>query len=165
MSICVLPACMSAWGCQIPWNWSYRQVWTATWVLGIEPGSSGGAACVLNHWAISWAPKFLNDIQTPYNVFVPVKQVQLHIKKSERMLSVVAANRLPLLGNYWRLIESSSAGNKISSRISVVLLVAHWENCIFNDSAVIAQIMLSCMLTHQSETHGEFTIIATDTQS
>jgi hypothetical protein len=27
-------------------------------ILGIEPGSSGRVACVLNHWAISPAPNF-----------------------------------------------------------------------------------------------------------
>jgi hypothetical protein len=26
MCIDVLPACMSVWGCQIHWNWSYRQL-------------------------------------------------------------------------------------------------------------------------------------------
>lgn len=25
-------------GCQIPWNWSYRQLWAATWVLQINLG-------------------------------------------------------------------------------------------------------------------------------
>ena len=48
---------------QISWNWSYRQVWAAIWVLGLEPGSSGRAASALNHWAISPAPDMpdLND--------------------------------------------------------------------------------------------------------
>jgi len=27
------------WGCQIPWHWSYRQLWAAMWVLEIEPRS------------------------------------------------------------------------------------------------------------------------------
>lgn len=26
--------------CQIPWNWSYGQLWTTIWVLRIEPNSS-----------------------------------------------------------------------------------------------------------------------------
>ena len=29
------------WGCHIPWNWSYRKLWAAIWVLGVEPRSSG----------------------------------------------------------------------------------------------------------------------------
>lgn len=37
-------------------NWSYRQMWAAMWVLGIEPRSSEGAANALNHWDISPAP-------------------------------------------------------------------------------------------------------------
>jgi len=49
-------ACISVWRCQIPWDWSYRQLWAAMWLLGIEPGSSGGAA--LNHWAISSIPSY-----------------------------------------------------------------------------------------------------------
>ncbi|KAL6086523.1 hypothetical protein STEG23_035519 [Scotinomys teguina] len=32
----------------IPWNWSYRQLPAAVWVLGIEPASSGRAASALN---------------------------------------------------------------------------------------------------------------------
>ena len=32
------------WEGQILWNWSYRRLWAATWVLGIEPGSSARAA-------------------------------------------------------------------------------------------------------------------------
>jgi len=39
-----------------PWNWSYRWLWISMWVLGTEPGSSGGTASVLIHWAISSAP-------------------------------------------------------------------------------------------------------------
>jgi hypothetical protein len=38
MYIGVLPACLSVWGHQILWNWSYRQVWAAMWVLELNPG-------------------------------------------------------------------------------------------------------------------------------
>ena len=48
MCISVLPSCVSVWGCQIPWNWSYRQLWAAMWMLGIEPGSSDRAVFALN---------------------------------------------------------------------------------------------------------------------
>ena len=48
----VLPACMSVWGYQIPWNRRYRQLWAASWLLGIKPWSSERAASALNHWAI-----------------------------------------------------------------------------------------------------------------
>ena len=57
--LCALVFCLHTclcWGCQIPWNWTYRQVWAAMWVLGIEPGFSGRAVSVLNLWAISPAP-------------------------------------------------------------------------------------------------------------
>lgn len=37
-------------GSQIPWNWSYRQLWATMWVLELEPGCS---TSVLNSWAIS----------------------------------------------------------------------------------------------------------------
>jgi hypothetical protein len=40
--------CASVWGYQIPWNWSYRQVWGATWLLWMKPRSSGRAASALN---------------------------------------------------------------------------------------------------------------------
>lgn len=49
----VLPASMSVWGYQVPWNRSYSHLWATTWVLGIEPWSSERAANALNHWAIS----------------------------------------------------------------------------------------------------------------
>ena len=52
MHIGGLTECMSVWG-QIPWNWSYRQLWVAMWMLGIESRFSGRAACALNYWAIS----------------------------------------------------------------------------------------------------------------
>lgn len=33
-----------------PWNWSYRRLWAAIWVLGIDPGSSGKAtSSLLSH--------------------------------------------------------------------------------------------------------------------
>lgn len=30
--------------CQTLWSWNYRQLWAATWVLGIRPASPVGAA-------------------------------------------------------------------------------------------------------------------------
>lgn len=47
MCIGVLPTGMSVRRCQIPRNWSYRQLRAAVWVPGIEPGSSGRSASVL----------------------------------------------------------------------------------------------------------------------
>lgn len=35
--------------CQIPCNWSYRQLCATMWVLGINPGSSRSAPSVLTH--------------------------------------------------------------------------------------------------------------------
>jgi hypothetical protein len=49
MCIGVLPACMLVGGCQIPRNWSYRQLQAAMWVLGIELRISGRAVSVLNY--------------------------------------------------------------------------------------------------------------------
>ena len=47
-------------GCQVPWNWTYRQLCAAIWVLGMEARSSGRAASALNCWVISPVPgKFL----------------------------------------------------------------------------------------------------------
>lgn len=37
MFIGVLSACMSVWGYQKPWNYSYRQMRDAMWVVGLEP--------------------------------------------------------------------------------------------------------------------------------
>ena len=43
-----------AWrGHQVPWNWSYRQLWAAMWVLGIEPRPFRRATNTLNCWTIS----------------------------------------------------------------------------------------------------------------
>jgi hypothetical protein len=43
-------------GCQMPWGWSYRWLWTAKCMLGIEHGSPGRAVSAPSHWAISPAP-------------------------------------------------------------------------------------------------------------
>lgn len=51
--IAILPACMSLWGCQPLWNWTHQQLWAATWLLGIEPGSSRRTITALNPWAFS----------------------------------------------------------------------------------------------------------------
>lgn len=40
-----LPSCVRAWWPQtqnscIAWNWSYRQLWAAIWLLGLKPRTS-----------------------------------------------------------------------------------------------------------------------------
>jgi hypothetical protein len=45
-------------GYQISCNWSYRQVWAAMWLLGIEPKSSRKAGSALNIWDLSPVPDF-----------------------------------------------------------------------------------------------------------
>lgn len=52
MYIGVSPACISIWGCQNPWNLSYRQLW----VLGIEPRSFGRTASALNLLSYLFSP-------------------------------------------------------------------------------------------------------------
>lgn len=37
---------------QILWNWSLKQSWAATWLLGMEVGFSRRAASVLHSWTI-----------------------------------------------------------------------------------------------------------------
>jgi hypothetical protein len=64
MHWCYLPACMSVWGCQVPCNWSERQLWATMWVLGIEPWSSRRAVSTLNQWTIS--PAHVYDILKEY---------------------------------------------------------------------------------------------------
>jgi hypothetical protein len=58
MYICLCTMCIQwSWrseeGAGSPWNWSYRWLWAAMWVLGIKPRTSARVACVLNHWAFS----------------------------------------------------------------------------------------------------------------
>ena len=36
----------------ILWNWGWRQLWSAIWVLGVKTGSPGRAATALNCWAV-----------------------------------------------------------------------------------------------------------------
>lgn len=50
--ISVLPVCMSVLGC-VPLKLSYRQLWGALWVLGIELRSPERLVCVPGCWAIS----------------------------------------------------------------------------------------------------------------
>lgn len=42
-------------------NWSYRWLWTDTWVLAVKPRSSGRAKSNLNNWAISQPGIYLLD--------------------------------------------------------------------------------------------------------
>lgn len=39
-----------------PWDWSYKCLWVAMWLLGVNPLSSGRAISTLNCWAIFLAP-------------------------------------------------------------------------------------------------------------
>lgn len=43
-----------------PWNWSYRRLWVAMWVLIIDSRSSSRKARALNHWAICSVPVWRN---------------------------------------------------------------------------------------------------------
>lgn len=42
--------------CQILWEWGYRQLWDAMWVLVIEPGFFERVASARNHWVILPVP-------------------------------------------------------------------------------------------------------------
>lgn len=57
-SWCVLVGWKRAW----KKNWSYRQLWSTTWMMGTEPWSPIKSNNVLNHWAIFTAP-----ISLPFN--------------------------------------------------------------------------------------------------
>lgn len=35
--------------CWVPWNWGYRQLWAAMWLMRFKLGSSGKATNVLNN--------------------------------------------------------------------------------------------------------------------
>lgn len=48
--------------CQAPWNWSYRTLWAAMWMLGIKPEYSGRAAGTLNCQAVSPAPEMSSSL-------------------------------------------------------------------------------------------------------
>lgn len=53
--MCILLACTflpleARRGQWIPWDWSYRHLWAAKWILGLEPGSSERVAGALNDW-------------------------------------------------------------------------------------------------------------------
>lgn len=54
--LCVLHY-VHAWYLWMTWGWAYKRLWVTMWGLGIEPGPSGKADSVLNHWAISTATK------------------------------------------------------------------------------------------------------------
>lgn len=56
MCMGVLPARVSDWGCQIPWNWSHRPFWAVTCMPGIEPRVFGRTTSTPNLWAISLQP-------------------------------------------------------------------------------------------------------------
>jgi hypothetical protein len=49
--VCLVPRKIRR-GCWIHWEWSYRCLGAAMWVLGTEPRSSEAAASAFNHWPI-----------------------------------------------------------------------------------------------------------------
>lgn len=49
---CIVPSDIRRWQ-WIPWNWSYRWLWTICGCQRIEPRSSARASNALNHWALS----------------------------------------------------------------------------------------------------------------
>lgn len=55
--ICLVPVAARK-GHPVPWSWRYRWLW----VLGIKPGSSGRAVCVLKPLTSPPAPKNLPPI-------------------------------------------------------------------------------------------------------
>jgi hypothetical protein len=61
MYVCISYMCLvpteDRRGHQIHQDWRYRYLWTAVWMLGFKPRSSGRAASTLKHWAISVAPR------------------------------------------------------------------------------------------------------------
>lgn len=60
-------------GCFFPWNWSYRHLEAAFWMLGTEPRSSLRVARALTHWTITAAPsyRFLTFISAPLLRYSP----------------------------------------------------------------------------------------------
>lgn len=64
MFIDILPVCMLMWGCWILWNWSDRQLWAATKVLGIEQRLFGRTSSNRNHRTISPVPERLFYLYT-----------------------------------------------------------------------------------------------------
>ena len=79
-----LPTCVFVKGCQILRNWSYRQLWKAMCVLGIELRAFGRAASALSCWTISPDPSFLHSGSLACNRFVgPVNMAPMssHLKK------------------------------------------------------------------------------------
>jgi hypothetical protein len=62
----------------VPWDWSYRALWAAMWVLEIEPRTSGRASSTLNHWPslqstlvspVCISTGLLNTFSSLYNVY------------------------------------------------------------------------------------------------
>jgi hypothetical protein len=56
-------------GSWISWNWNYRWLWTAVWMLGIEPWSCRRATSSLFCWAISSGPTSV-FFKSPLNNFM-----------------------------------------------------------------------------------------------
>lgn len=56
----------------IPGNWNYRWLWAATWILGIKPGSSEGAAMLLTFESsllkMHVVTMSFNSVRTPFKI-------------------------------------------------------------------------------------------------
>lgn len=52
-------------GHQMPWNWSYRCLWTIMWILRIEPESSAREKGALRRWALPTLPQWTGDWHLP----------------------------------------------------------------------------------------------------
>lgn len=77
---CLMYVCAScAWGDQRGQKWALEALelelpllWTNTWLLGIEPGSSGRSVSVHDHWAISPPPPLLAFMNDNTNILAQV---------------------------------------------------------------------------------------------
>jgi hypothetical protein len=109
----ILPACVCLMpreirgGHQMPWNWSYRWLWAATWVLGTEPKSSAAVASEVNHWAISPALTSLHS-------YTQLSQEQLSAHQGQGLscqtVRILKEQLIHLVDSYrsrWEPLENS----------------------------------------------------------
>lgn len=103
--------------CQIFWKWSYRQLLTVMWMLGLEPGSSGRHLVFISaerflhpnlcyyDQKIFFSPKlwtFLNFQNAPYSVFKILYSLSVNLSLIHYLMAYSSPWRYSVLGIKWQ---------------------------------------------------------------
>lgn len=128
----------------VPWDWSSRWLWAVTWVLGLQPGSSGWSPIALNCQVIWLAlllfvliqvlkPEVLNTYILLFlfiSVWDMIRKTVLYLTSSLMLVSVVGSSRCSALIKVHMSLRSNPnlyafVSNWVSSLCLLSFLLSH----------------------------------------